>query len=108
MKDFDSFFDDHQKKTPNDTETFLWQTINNIVNNTQPIYRKLEHIAFHDPLTGLYNRNIFIELLEREISRTYRQLSSIALATADIDYFKDINDTFGHNAGDQVLKKLGG
>ena len=107
IKDFESFFNDYQKKRTTDTKTFLWQAISNIVNNTQPIYRKLEHIAFHDPLTGLYNRNIFIELLEREISRTYRQLSSIALATADIDYFKDINDTFGHNAGDQVLKKLG-
>ncbi|MEE3234378.1 MAG: GGDEF domain-containing protein [Candidatus Latescibacterota bacterium] len=107
IKNFNNFYNNPQKKNNNRIEDFLWQIISNIVNNTQPIYRRLEHIAFHDPLTGLYNRNIFIELLEREISRSYRQLSSIALATADIDHFKNINDKFGHNEGDQVLKQLG-
>ena len=107
IKDFERFFDQKNQKKNNNPEYYLWKTLDNIVNLTQPIYKKLERIAFHDPLTGLYTRNIFIELLEREISRTYRQFSSIAVVTGDIDHFKNINDTFGHNTGDLVLKKLG-
>jgi len=101
------FFNNRQENNTDNTEDLFWHIIKNIIDDTQPIYHKLEHIAFHDPLTGLYTRNIFLELLEREISRSYRQFSSIALATADIDHFKKVNDTFGHNEGDLILKQLG-
>ena len=107
LDELNSFFNDHQKSNKNNTQDLFWQIVKNIINDTRPIYQKLEHIAFHDPLTELYTRNIFLELLEREISRSYRQFSPIALATADIDHFKKVNDTFGHNEGDLVLKQLG-
>ena len=107
LDELNSFFNDRQNSNKNNTDDLFWQIIKNIIDDTQPIYHKLEHIAFHDPLTELYTRNIFLELLEREISRSYRQSSPIALATADIDHFKKVNDTFGHNEGDIVLKQLG-
>jgi diguanylate cyclase (GGDEF)-like protein len=83
-----------------------WTVIQRIVNIAQPVHRELEDIAFHDPLTGLYSRHMLREFIEREISRTYRQERPLAMVVMDIDHFKDVNDAFGHDAGDQVLKVL--
>ncbi|MFT5090849.1 MAG: diguanylate cyclase (GGDEF)-like protein [Planctomycetota bacterium] len=83
-----------------------WTVIQRIVNIAQPVHRELEDIAFHDPLTGLYSRHMLREFIEREISRTYRQERPLAMVVMDIDHFKDVNDAFGHDAGDQVLKEL--
>ncbi len=83
-----------------------WTVIQRIVNIAQPVHRELEEIAFHDPLTGLYSRHMLREFIEREISRTYRQERPLAMIVMDIDHFKDVNDAFGHDAGDQVLKEL--
>ncbi|WP_052379859.1 MULTISPECIES: diguanylate cyclase [unclassified Pseudoalteromonas] len=59
-----------------------------------------------DPLTELYNRRFFIEQAEKEFNRTRRHNNSLSLISFDIDHFKNINDQFGHPAGDQVLIKL--
>lgn len=58
-----------------------------------------------DPLTGLYNRRYFREALEQELERTQRTQLSTALMMVDLDRFKSINDTWGHPAGDEVLKQ---
>jgi diguanylate cyclase (GGDEF)-like protein len=58
-----------------------------------------------DPLTGLYNLRHFREALEQELERTQRTLMSTALMMVDLDHFKSINDTWGHPAGDEVLKQ---
>ncbi len=58
-----------------------------------------------DPLTGLYNLRHFREVLEQELERTQRTLMSTALMMVDLDHFKSINDTWGHPAGDEVLKQ---
>lgn len=86
--------------------TLVWTVIQRIVNIAQPVHRELEHIAFHDPLTGLYSRHMLRQFIEREISHVLRNGQPLSLAILDIDHFKDVNDQFGHDVGDQVLKQL--
>ena len=69
--------------------------------------RDLREQAITDPLTGLYNRRYLRELLQRELVRGARAGESIALILMDVDHFKHINDTFGHEAGDIVLTAVG-
>lgn len=64
---------------------------------------KLEELVSKDPLTHLYNRRAFMSLLDKELSRAKRHSSTTTLAILDIDHFKKVNDTFGHNIGDEVL-----
>lgn len=64
----------------------------------------LEHQAFHDPLTGLPNRALLEDRLNQAVLRCNRDGTSGALMMMDLDYFKEINDTFGHPVGDGVLK----
>lgn len=63
--------------------------------------------SIHDPLTGLFNRRYMEELLDKELLRTARKESSLGLIMIDIDYFKEVNDRFGHEAGDVFLHELG-
>lgn len=67
---------------------------------------KLNVLARHDALTGLYNRRAIEEVLEREHRRAKRYSRGLAVAIADLDDFKKINDKYGHNCGDMVLKHL--
>lgn len=67
---------------------------------------KLEKLAFLDGLTGLYNHRYFQEILDKEISRALRYGHPLGLLLFDIDYFKSVNDKFGHLGGDEVLKNL--
>jgi diguanylate cyclase (GGDEF)-like protein len=61
--------------------------------------------ATHDPLTGLWNRASILDNLARELARAARRTTAVSLVLADIDNFKAINDTFGHLAGDAVLRE---
>jgi len=65
---------------------------------------KLAHLAHHDPLTGLPNRLLFNDRLEKSIEKSKRNNKKIALLFIDLDHFKEINDSLGHNIGDEVLK----
>jgi diguanylate cyclase (GGDEF)-like protein len=60
-----------------------------------------------DPLTGLGNRRAFDEALQREVARQRRTRAPLSLLTVDVDHFKQINDTWGHAAGDETLAALG-
>jgi len=63
--------------------------------------------AMRDGLTGLWNRSAFLDLFKRELDRARRSSGETGLLLLDIDNFKRINDTFGHPAGDMVLKEIG-
>lgn len=67
----------------------------------------LREQALRDPLTGLYNRRIMEEGLAREIAKAGRESTPLVVGFVDIDHFKDFNDTYGHEAGDYVLKQVG-
>ena len=63
-------------------------------------------MAYHDPLTGLKNRKGFYEKLQESIVRATRYGSQVGLLYVDVDRFKMVNDTLGHEAGDQVLREI--
>ncbi len=64
---------------------------------------ELEYYAMHDPLTGIYNRRQFNNMLEYEIGRSERHHHEFSLLQLDLDDFKDINDSYGHQTGDDAL-----
>ncbi|WP_420265475.1 diguanylate cyclase, partial [Candidatus Magnetominusculus dajiuhuensis] len=67
----------------------------------------LSNLSSRDPLTGLYNRRYMQEYLERENQRSLRKKTPIGIIMIDVDHFKRFNDTYGHEAGDCVLRELG-
>jgi len=87
----------------------IWQgrrTTNRDVTDQKRIEEQLQHLSTTDPLTGAYNRRMFIELLERELQRARRYGTVFSLLMFDIDYFKKVNDRYGHDAGDRVLVEV--
>jgi len=68
---------------------------------------ELEYVATHDGLTGLYNHRTFHVMLEDELQRSQRHKHAFSLLMLDVDHFKQINDTYGHQAGDAILRGLG-
>ena len=73
----------------------------------QDLYRSLDQLAYTDPLTLLPNRAQFFECLERFTARDRRQSPGFALLMLDLDGFKQVNDRFGHPAGDRLLQDVG-
>lgn len=66
---------------------------------------KFEFQASHDSLTGLWNRYSILSILQRELARGRREMTPVAIIMADVDHFKEINDTYGHLCGDEVLRQ---
>jgi diguanylate cyclase (GGDEF)-like protein len=69
-------------------------------------YEITEELSFKDPLTKLFNRRFFETKLDHEFARCQRYNRECSLCMVDIDYFKKINDTYGHQSGDAILKQL--
>ncbi|AOE87741.1 diguanylate cyclase [Pseudomonas sp. TCU-HL1] len=69
--------------------------------------RALQHAAFHDSLTELPNRRYLIERTESALANAKRHEEALALMLIDLDHFKPINDRFGHDAGDEMLRTIG-
>jgi diguanylate cyclase (GGDEF)-like protein/PAS domain S-box-containing protein len=75
-------------------------------NDIVALQEELKDLAIRDPLTGAFNRRYLEETLGREIARCERELSPLSIIMLDVDYFKSVNDRFGHQAGDAVLQGL--
>ena len=71
------------------------------------LHHSLREQSIRDPLTGLYNRRYMEDSLERELRRGERHGTPVAVVVMDLDHFKDINDTLGHEAGDAFLAAFG-
>lgn len=76
---------------------FFWLT-------TLQLTTKLENMADTDPLTRLANRRVFCEWMQRELMRSLRTSVPFSLLVIDLDHFKRVNDTLGHNAGDEIIR----
>lgn len=76
--------------------------LNSIISNQTA---ELQQLANHDGLTNLFNRRAIEEILHREMSRSNRYNTFLTVMLFDLDHFKKVNDTYGHNVGDKVLKK---
>ncbi len=77
-------------------------------NEKEELIRKLNHLSTTDGLTGLLNRRALNEMLEHEINRSARYGTDVSVILCDIDRFKQINDTYGHAAGDRALTAVAG
>jgi len=67
---------------------------------------ELQWLAFHDPLTGLPNRMLFMDRLELALSQRHRGVPDLAVAYLDLDDFKQVNDSYGHDVGDELLRQV--
>lgn len=77
--------------------------VNHDITGRKRAEERLREMAERDPLTGIYNRRYLYDVLESEIERVRRYGSSLSLVMFDVDDFKDVNDTHGHEVGDQLL-----
>lgn len=83
------------------------QTLQSNFQEIDVLHDQLREQANRDALTGLFNRRYLDSTLDRELARCKRDGQPLALIMIDIDHFKQVNDTYGHQAGDQILLKLG-
>ena len=88
------------------TETDLLVASRRTMMDIRQEHQKMKNLAMEDKLTGLYNRRYFHSVMKKELNRARRYGALLSLILIDIDYFKKINDTFGHSVGDAVLKRL--
>lgn len=87
-----------------DELSHAFQLFNRLLEFTDRLIREKETLASMDALTGVMNRRAFLKYAHREITRATRYGHNLSLVFIDIDHFKRINDTYGHPAGDEVLK----
>jgi len=89
---------------PNGKKGVVWSAID--TTEIHKLKEQLKHQALHDQLTGLYNRYFLEDEAERAMARTKRNNTKLAICLMDLDDFKSINDLYGHEAGDMVLKVI--
>jgi diguanylate cyclase (GGDEF)-like protein/PAS domain S-box-containing protein len=78
------------------------------ISERREMTERLRYFAYNDPLTGLPNRVAFLERLEQAVARARRHETSLAVLFIDLDEFKEVNDSFGHAAGDTLLHSVAG
>ena len=83
------------------------RSLQNRLTEIQKLQDELREQAIRDPLTGLFNRRYLEETLNREIANANREFSPVSIIVMDVDNFKLVNDTYGHQAGDLMLQALG-
>lgn len=82
------------------------EELNNIKQELEAANKDLEYLSFHDNLTTLYNRHYFLTNLKSHLAQVHRQHGESALLMIDLDYFKKINDQYGHGFGDKILRQF--
>jgi len=103
----DQMAEDNDSSIQND---LLYDLVRKYVDTNESLKKTLievERLSNTDPLTGLYNRHNFSKVFEREINRYNRYGQEFCIILMDIDFFKRVNDTYGHNIGDEVLIDVG-
>ena len=82
------------------------QALQQQLEQNQRLHAQLEDRAHRDPLTGLFNRRYLVETMERALAQSVEQGQPLSLMLLDLDHFKQVNDTWGHQAGDEVLRAV--
>lgn len=85
---------------------FLRDELSHKNEELKAMLKKVEALSITDPLTGLFNRRRFEDVLEPEFRRAVRYKSPLSCMMMDIDHFKSVNDTYGHSVGDTVIKDI--
>jgi len=96
----------NQKKVDMEKEK-INQQLNEKLHEVQSLQNKLREQAIRDPLTNVFNRRFFDETFDREIALAKRASQPMCVLMIDIDHFKQVNDEFGHDQGDRVLRNFG-
>ena len=91
----------------NDELAKVGSAFNAMADKLQAGREELQHLALHDPLTGMPNRALFLEQLQHAIARARRKGTPISVLYLDLDGFKSVNDELGHAAGDELLVGVG-
>src|SRR5208337_3481301 len=68
--------------------------------------KKIHRLAYYDPLTGLPNRGMFLDRLHQALAFAHREERKVCLVFLDLDNFKEVNDTYGHDFGDKLLREV--
>ena len=97
MKDFEEL------KKHSESVRMISKVVTSALNNIE-MFQKMEELSNVDGLTGLYNRRCFNNMIERKISEASRMKAQLSMIMLDIDFFKKVNDTYGHKAGDDVIR----
>jgi len=90
-----------ERNDKNEVTKFIGVSFN--IDQRRVMEEAMKAMAYSDPLTGLGNRRMLFERADEELSRAFRYKHDLSIMIADIDYFKKINDSYGHTIGDQVL-----
>lgn len=93
--------------TPDELD-YLIDGFNTMAEKLKNDQDELEKLAAYDSLTGLYNRRKFTSSLQEEIARYRKETHALSLIIIDLDHFKNINDTYGHQVGDEALRSVSG
>ena len=97
QKDFEEL------KKHSESVRMISKVVTSAMNNIE-MFQKMEELSNVDGLTGLYNRRCFNNMIERKISEASRMKAQVSMIMLDIDFFKKVNDTYGHKAGDDVIR----
>lgn len=89
-----------------DTTLLHYLTVTREIMQRKVLEKQLKHLAYHDTLTDLPNRRYFLAYLEEALSRIEEDDEELAILSLDIDHFKQINDTYGHDVGDELLQQF--
>ena len=100
--------DVHVDVPGNDEIASLAGSFSNMAKSLSESHEQVKYMAHHDALTGLPNRHMFKEYFSRSLSHAKRHNESLTLMFLDIDEFKHVNDTLGHEAGDRLLEEISG